>query len=391
MVPELRRHTGRGALLALVLLAALPVSAAQAGRRSGRRPPPEGPPIELVPTTPQEPLPPIFLPGFEAQAQAGKNGKKQKGPAPIGPKPKPDARAPKPAPVDPMKAADEVTSLADHRSAQEEAELTLLAEHFRLCDLDGNGWLSLREAEVTLALGRSEYRRIDANQDGRLDPSEFAEERESLLARLGALPSRSVSPLAVPPAAEPTSEPLPAPARPRPGRSELSAMRVMPGEILRRYDTDQSKGIGAEELAQLLEDVGLTLSAELVVAQMDPDDSGQLEASELVAMAWMVSQRLPQAQRPEAPARAAAEESAPTPVTEPAPESPAARPTPAQTHFGRLDEDGDGFVEESDLRTLQSPARVEVRLRAILSALDQDGDGRLSEDEFLSSMDDGPR
>ena len=37
------------------------------------------------------------------------------------------------------------------------AEVERAADHFRVCDLDENGWVSFREASVTLGVDRSEY------------------------------------------------------------------------------------------------------------------------------------------------------------------------------------------------------------------------------------------
>jgi hypothetical protein len=333
----------------------------------------------------QGPLPPIYLPGFDSPKKDSKE------PAPVGPKPK--AKPTPKQPPDPMKEADEITAAADHRAAVEQEEDRLLTEHFRLCDLDGGGWLSLREVEVTLSLDRGDFRRLDANQDGRIVPWEFSAQGAQLLGRLGALPpspGRQASPPEPPSgpplevAAEPGPE-EPAPGEPAGSAATASAflsMPVRPRDLLARYDADQSSGLDSAEVEKLFLEAGLALSPELVVAQMDPDDSAQLEASELVAIAWMVSRHVPEVLRPP-----------PEPVAPPVEHPVAAveRSAGLATHFGLLDEDADGFVDEADLRALQSPARLDLRLRVLLSAMDLDVDGRLSAAEFRGSMGAGPR
>jgi Ca2+-binding EF-hand superfamily protein len=334
--------------------------------------------------------PPIYLPGFDQPAKGAKKA------APAGPKPK--AKAPAkgepPKPADPMKEADRVTAAADHLTEVDKARQQFLAEHFRVCDLDASGWLSLREVEVTLSLGRAEYRRMDANQDGRLDEAEFSTQSELLLARLGATltskdaPKPAPETLAEPPVDGPV-EPAPAEAEsPQPDdqgpkTSEERALGVRPSDLLRRYDVDQSAGIDATEIERLFAEAGLVLSPELVVAQMDPDDSGQLESGELIAIAWLVSRHVPEALRPAPPTddlggQPPSAESGPARQNEPGALVP--------THFARLDPGHDGFIDEADLRALQSPSRLDLRFRALLSAMDQDGDGRLSEAEFRGSM-----
>jgi Ca2+-binding EF-hand superfamily protein len=337
-------------------------------------------------TLPKEnpvPLPP--LPGFEPL---------EKSKSPPGPKPKEKAKTP-PKPPDPMKEADQVTAAAEYRAALEKAEAQLLAEHFRVCDLDASGWLSLREVEMTLSLDRGDFRRMDTSQDGRLDAAEFARQGQQLLARLGAATAAATGPEPPP---EPPSDPaaaaslenapeVPAPlerATPVPEvGSLLGSMPVRPRDLLARYDGDQSGGLDAVEIQKLFLEAGLVLSSELVVAQMDPDDSGQLEQGELVAIAWIVSRHVPEALRPAPePSAPAAEATEPEP-TAVAPQAPA--------HFGLLDPDADGYIDEADLRALQSPSRLDLRFRALLSAMDRDGDGRLSPAEFQASMGAGPR
>jgi Ca2+-binding EF-hand superfamily protein len=327
------------------------------------------------------------LPGFGPKKDAKQNA----------PGPKPKEKTPPKAepPPDPMKEADQVTAAADHRAAIEEAQAQLLAEHFRVCDLDASGWLSLREVEVTLSFDRGDFRRMDASQDGRLDAREFALQGEQLLARLGAAPVILVKESQEEPPSDPHAEPPPEAAPEEPAAleptvplgtesgSELGSMPVRPRDLLARYDTDQSGGIDASEVQKLFLEAGLVLSSDLVVAQMDPDDSGQLEGDELVAIAWIVSRNVPEALRPP-PAP-------PAPAGEPEHSEPPASAARVPTHFGLLDPGADGFIDEADLRALQSPSRLDLRFRVLLSAMDQDGDGRLSPAEFQASMGAGPR
>lgn len=340
-------------------------------------------------------------------------GGSKKGRAPLGPRagtpkgrPKSGAKRPakdsaKAPPPDPMKAADQVTATADHLARLDEAQRSLLLEHFRLCDLDENGWLSLREGEVTLALDRNEFRRTDVNQDGRLDEAEFAAQKELLLARLGARPgglppgtpsgAEPTEPVADPPMDEPpaplaTDTDTAVAALPGPADSELRAVHPSPAELVARYDEDGDTALGAGEIERFLGDAGLALVPELVVELYDRDDTAGLETAELYPLAWMASQRLPP------PAAAAPGDAAGTSQGDAAAADAAtARTLGGLTHFGRLDPDRDGYVTEAELRKLQSPVRLELRLRALLSGMDQDGDGRLSEAEFRASMGTAPR
>jgi Ca2+-binding EF-hand superfamily protein len=283
-----------------------------------------------------------------------------------------------------------VTGLADHLAQRQVEEERLLEQHFQICDLDENGWLSLREAVATLALERDEYQRLDANRDGRMDAGEFKRERASLLARLGALPEPGLSSAVAEPPPEPDIAPAPPAARLDSAplsvrRSEIEAMTVKPGVFLRRYDIDRSSGIDAAELAAAVAENGFALSPAQALEVLDRNDSGQLEASEVFALAWLASRAHPappppQAEIPLEPTMDPAETPAQLGGSAPAP-----RPE-LRSHFARLDPGQDGFIDEADLRALQSPARLELRLRAVLSALDRDGDGRLSEDEFELSL-----
>lgn len=391
------RESWRPWLVALALLMLATGLEAQRGKgraRGGKRGARGAATAPAVPGAAKEPpLPPLTIPGEE---MPGAGAQPKKGAPP--PKDAGAATKAREAPLDPMKAADLVTAAADHQAEQLEREARQLREHFQVCDLDENGWLSLRETQVTLSLGRDEFRRADSNQDGRLELGEFEAQRSLLLVRLGVpaasppdarpapQPEPPSDPALTPPAREPESgalPPVPGSKNGRRPRSEFASLLVKPSDLLQRYDLDHSKGISVAELEKLLTELGLVLSPELVVAQMDPNHSGELGARELTPLAWLASKHVPEALLPErtAPQAQAAPGASATEV-----EPPTAVAARVPTHFDLLDPGRDGFIDEADLRALQSQARLDVRLRPVLSAMDEDGDGRLSELEFQRSM-----
>jgi Ca2+-binding EF-hand superfamily protein len=406
------RELARLALVALTLVVVAAESEAQRGRGRGRgragagagRGAPASPGW-TNPDTPQPGnLPPLEIPGVDVPGAGAKGaGKRGLLGAPAGTAPA--ARGPaKPVapPLDPMTAADEVTAAADHLAAQRERELRQLREHFAVCDLDANGWLSLRELEVTLALSREEFRRTDANLDGGIELAEFEAQRERLLPLLGVPLAPADEAPAAEPAREPPAGPTPEPAStsaqappkalPARPHSPFSDLLVRAPDLLQRYDLDDSKGLSVAEVAKLLTELGLELSPEVVVAQMDPNDSGELGARELGPLAWLATKHMPEALRPDpsppAPEVAAASTPAGEAPTVPADDgAPHALAPPARaSHFDLLDPGRDGALDEADLRALQSQARLDVRLRAVLSAMDADGDGQLSRAEFDAAM-----
>ena len=266
------------------------------------------------------------------------------------------------------------------RLAQEREEL--ISEHFLVCDLDENGWISFREASTIFGITRKEFRRCDTDKDGDIDASEFRERARTLLSLLGALP----------------------PPRPRgdtekssvgPSRNSNRPARITVEQLLERFDVDVSGSLTFDELRKLFDLTEADLSPELISERMDPNGSGALEANELRPVATLLSEMrvvLP-------PPSALADNPDPTtPSFEKLynRDREAERPTTVTggppriegpvSHFRRLDLWNDGYIDEADLRQLIAPARVEVRVAAILSALDTDGDNRLSEEEFRTAL-----
>jgi hypothetical protein len=355
--PELRRAGGLFLALGAALLPAPPLAAAQQGGRPARGQPQQAQPAKPPPRS-----------KGAAQKQPKKSAKQQ---PPAG---KP--AQPEPAPPDPLAEADRVTDQADWASARREELERTLREHFKICDLDGNGWISFREANATLGLDRGEYRRHDADQDGRLAPAEFLTGRKELLARLGAV--------------EPSAPTVPVPARPtepegQEPRGAFDALFPKPADLIARYDGNGTGGLDAAEVETLFQELDLPLSADLVGTQMDPNGSGQLEPAELLPLALLVSQHIQETGRAVPRSSPAAPEQA-EPGTARSSRPPGTRTRRPLSHFERLDPWNDGWIDEADLRSLLSGSRLSVRLSAVLSALDQDGDGRLGEAEFLDSL-----
>ena len=263
----------------------------------------------------------------------------------------------------PASASQEDQGLSEE---EQQAERQRLAEEaFAICDLDGNGWISAREAEASLAMGRSEFRIFDTDQDGRIRPDEFLERFDNVMERLGVAPSEDLREVD-------TKKALgiaPTETEARGGVSE--------DELLRIYDMDANGALQRSELDLLMADLKVDFESEEIVRELDLDESGELELGEVGRLAVLVDRRMSEdAASSSDPLTAlvagsgAGIDDVPEPVG----------------HFHRLDANGDGAIDANDLRTLSRGGRIPMRPGVIIGALDTNADGRIDEREFWRSM-----
>ena len=245
---------------------------------------------------------------------------------------------------------------------QDEEAASLTEEAFRICDLDGNRWISLSEAEATLGMSRAEYSSFDANNDGRVVLSEFQANAEAVVGRLGFAPSEALR--GVDPKADVT----------------VTSTEELLTELLALYDIDRSRGLSGNELERLLLAYEVDVSYQQLLAQADLDDSDQLEIGELTPLVKLVSE-------PEFDSGSSSRLTFRPPPPSIRFVGSTTIPPPAEVgFFVRLDANGDAVIDADDLRTLGEGGRIPVRPGAVVSALDRDGNGRIDPDEFWTSM-----
>jgi len=251
------------------------------------------------------------------------------------------------------------------------AEVDLEERYFGICDHDGNGWISFREAEQSLDFDRSEFQLYDRNADGRIDRAEFAKRYQEAVDKVGAFP---------PPRA--------------PATANLPPVRTG-SQLEAAYDRDSSRALEAPELQRVLKDYGFDPEQDqALVVEHDLDSSGSLAGDELGAFARALAARLtPGLQVSSAEDARSIAELFGAVVPRPAaqrkpPEAPyIAGPVP---QFLRLDVDRDGFIDERDLNQLLQLSSLRVRPRTLLAALDRDDDARISSAEFAAVLERAP-
>jgi Ca2+-binding EF-hand superfamily protein len=253
-------------------------------------------------------------------------------------------------------------------AAQDDGVTEEVRSYFVICDRDGNGWISYREARDSLSLDRDEFAAFDSDGDGRVDLREFRTRFAEIADRVGLLPK-------------------PRAVRPRP----VDLPRE-PEQILTAYDLDSDEGIEERELARMLDDYGRSeIAAAVAMEKLDEDADGVLRTRELELLSRLLATLY--VAGPDGP------ESLPAPksVVElfgrvvPRPGGIHSTPQPPLIVgpvpiFRRLDLDDDGGIEVEDLRGLLSPLQLPISLSAIQATLDTDEDGRVDPDELDAAL-----
>lgn len=280
--------------------------------------------------------------------------------------PQDGAAPPAPTGIDDM-PIDALTG-AEREQALAALHARLEVEYFLASDLDGNGWISFREASKALRIDRREFFVFDADRDGRIMREEFEARYRSTVKAVGSF-------------RPPTS----------PDKELFTETEGTP----LAYDFNGTGSLEEGELGAFLVAKNIEVPADALLSLLDKDESHALEPVEFADIVATLTPLMP----------ALAE---PADGTEPEPEKPrtidelfgvsvkrevgfGTTPLPDRiegpvSHFRRLDFDNDGWLEEEDLLSLLRPTRVEVRAAAVLAALDRDGDGRLSPAEFAAAM-----
>jgi Ca2+-binding EF-hand superfamily protein len=241
--------------------------------------------------------------------------------------------------------------------------------YFSICDHDGNGWISYREAKHSLRIDQTSYGVYDADSDGRVSFEEFDARYMEIVERAGGFRT-----------------PIP-----------ISDRRLVPTrnpeQLRNAYDRNGDRALNERELSQLLIEYGRAeIPAAIVLEKLDVDANGRLDQGEMEHFSRLLSgtYTLPKDRT---------QEKGPLPRTpaeifggpERRPEGFNVVPLPPRlpgptTHFRRLDLDGDGKISREDLFHLQNPLQLPIRGQAMLSALDLNEDGGLDEQEFLLAL-----
>ena len=251
---------------------------------------------------------------------------------------------------------------------QDPVDRELLGTYFATVDADGNGWLSYRECRDSLALDREAYASFDADADFRVSLEEFEKSYVEVTRRVGSL--------LVPQAVTERKVDLP--------RGPL--------QLLAAYDRDGDDALQTSELMQLFDEYGLQkVPIETAMANLDENSDRSLSGAELERASRLL-QSLYAAGilgNGELPSYASVDELFGRTVERPAAIDASRQPPlivgPVLT-FRRLDLDGDGGIEISDLYRLLTPVTPSFSIGAIHAGLDTDENGRIDRAELAAAF-----
>lgn len=235
--------------------------------------------------------------------------------------------------------------------------------YFAICDYDGDGMVSFKEAEKSLGLDREGFAAYDVDRDGLIRVGEFRRRYEAVTASGGAFlpPKGKVVP-----------------------KSKLPST---PEAVLAVYDKVPDGALDSRELDQALVAMGASrFEAEGVLERLDRDGTDALERAEIEDLLELLR-----------PGSAASRGPRPKSIDDlfgqivPREIQEGSTPQPPRisgpvSSFRRLDFDADGRITAEDLLELQRPLSLPVRIAAVVAALDADRDGAISPAEFRASM-----
>lgn len=236
---------------------------------------------------------------------------------------------------------------------------------FGTMDLNGDAWLSLRETAAGLNFDRGRFKSFDLDRDGRFDLSEYREfyVKELQAGRVPPAPRNAVGT-----------------APPSPHRDPLQ-LRIA-------FDRDLDRALDLREFATLLASYGQArLDSQMVFQRVDTNGDLRLDVSELARVSSLLDPVAQNARSLQSvPMARSLRELFGARVDRGSVSQPPQLFGPIPP-FWRLDLDGDGYIEDEDLRELQGRLHLAVSVAAVMSTLDLDGDGQLSLLEFRMSMD----
>lgn len=204
----------------------------------------------------------------------------------------------------PPERGEEEQDPADGKArAGEQAQMA--SNYFKVADYDGDGWISYREAKISLELNRQRFSTFDADRDGRITLEEFTKIFRNTIKKVGAFkppipdptdpdaisleelliegeePEEVVEAVKVESVLELFGEVVP--------REEQEHGAAQPDRIVgpvpsfRRIDYDNDGGISHADLTELLKGAGLEVRINTLLASLDEDGNGKIDEAEFFA------------------------------------------------------------------------------------------------------------